>query len=263
MLCREPSAGGDTEVEVILSSDGIRDLMFSREVVVDGTIIGRESLGLQSRVRCRGGPRGDCVALGATLQACSALNASACSCRADVSQLPELPYQQTMLVEAAGACKHSIRRPFRVLVIGLGGGALPMYMLHHCEAAFVESVELDARVVAIAERLLGFRREARNVVEVGDGLAALQRRASQATPRYDRVLVDCFGGGHVPPNCRSQAFVEAARAVLAPGGRVVQNALEPEAAGLLAAYRRAFGGAAGANSTRVRAGQHLISAWAV
>merc|ERR1719387_82126 len=113
-----------------------------------------------------------------------------------------------MLSEVVDACQRTTgAQPFRVLVVGLGGGAMPMYIRRHCTSATVESVELDARVASIAQRLLGFEADHRNAVEVADALGALQRRAASATPRYDRLIVDCFGGGRVPFACRSPAFI--------------------------------------------------------
>ncbi len=43
----------------------------------------------------------------------------------------------------------------RVLVVGLGGGALPIY-LHSCLGLSVDCVELDPTVVGLARRHFGF-----------------------------------------------------------------------------------------------------------
>ena len=45
--------------------------------------------------------------------------------------------------------------PGRVVVVGLGGGALPIY-LHSCLGLAVDCVELDATVVGLARRHFGF-----------------------------------------------------------------------------------------------------------
>merc|ERR550514_766734 len=90
--------------------------------------------------------------------------------------------------------------PMRVLLVGLGGGALPAYMLSQCPkgSVFVESVEYDPRVVKAAERFFGFQViPGANEVETDDGGKAVARRASNpdssSREQYDVVLVDCFG----------------------------------------------------------------------
>jgi hypothetical protein len=112
-----------------------------------------------------------------------------------------------------------------LLVVGLGGGAVPTTVRQKCPASTVESVELSRPVVEAASQFFGFAPDANNSVEVGDGGAALARRAADgAGPRYDVVVVDCFGDADsVPEGCRNPAFIQAAFALLRPDGLLVQN----------------------------------------
>lgn len=184
-----------------------------------------------------------------------------------------MPYQRQMLGEALEACHHrqsvagNLR--YRILVLGLGGGAMPMQLRRHCESAFVESVEVDPVVVGIAERLMGFRTDSHSKIEVYDALLAVQRRAQAlwALPeeeRYRLILVDCFdGNGDVPASCNSKEFVSALRALMAPGGMVLQNVLMKDSS-LLSIYQDHFG-VKHAKTSMVRGsgtGQALITAYA-
>lgn len=232
VLCHE-AITNSLDAEVILQPGGVRDLSFSEAVrSAQGELLGRASAGIQSRVRCQPPPvpGQECLFMsGRQPETCSSISAGRCHCDADVSALPDLPYQQMMLRESLGACasaNNHTATPFRVLLIGLGGGAMPMYLHRHCKNAVIESVEPDGVVVSIAERLLGFRRDSRSLVEIADGLEAVLRRAAAPKARkihYALVLVDCFAGGHVPATCSSKDFVGGLRNILASGGRVLQN----------------------------------------
>ncbi|GAQ85556.1 S-adenosyl-L-methionine dependent methyltransferases [Klebsormidium nitens] len=60
----------------------------------------------------------------------------------------------------------------RVLVIGLGGGGLPMFLHNHLPLR-VKVVELDPVVAQMAQRHFGFVEDDRMQLEIGDGLKAV------------------------------------------------------------------------------------------
>lgn len=144
----------------------------------------------------------------------------------------------------------SVASPVRVLLIGLGGGAISSYLQDRCPTGrlLLESVESDERVAGLASRLFGFRPSPNSTVEVAEGLAALERRPAGS---QDAVLVDCFAGeDRVPLGCRSQRFFAAARRVLGAEGLLLQNvwarssaspAVAAEFEETLAAFAAAFG----------------------
>jgi len=299
LLCREY---GDnvTDLDVFISGRGVRDLVFysrgASASVSDRSTSPRYALDAngtrQTRVRCRekspganlsgSGARCSPVALTAAdrpVPKCSLLatekksnaegtdadRGAACGCEADMEEPPETLYQQMMLKDLLATCLAAQEegRPFRVLAVGLGGGAMPMYLRRHCAAASVESVEVDPRVVVIAENLLGFRPDSRNSVECADGLQAVRLREAAAAgsptaPRYDFAIVDCLeGDGTVPSSCRLGPFVGGIHAVLAPRGRVLQLVLRGDADKLMRLYSSFFGRA---NVTSVGDGQFLVGA---
>mmetsp|Transcript_72658 Transcript_72658/g.193825 ORF Transcript_72658/g.193825 Transcript_72658/m.193825 type:complete len:174 (+) Transcript_72658:90-611(+) len=118
------------------------------------------------------------------------------------------------------------------LVIGLGGGAISMSLSRGCpDGTLVDSVELDPAMVQLATKVFGFQPSQNNTVEVGDGLAALQKRVG-AGQLYDAVLVDCFDGDRVPLACRSSVFLHAIKQSLREEGLLAQNVWARSAADL-------------------------------
>lgn len=273
LLCREPSQKGD-DVDVVLEEDGRRSLLFSRNVKDSkGEVIGREVAGMQSTVHCAKElthpDDRECLPadLDKPVPTCSEVGKSGrCSCAAIVNEPLKLPYQEQMVTETLKLCqaKAQTKEPFRVLMFGLGGGAVPMYIRHRCSSALIESVESDARVALIAQRLFGFRADDKNRVEIADGEEAAERHAKThpwpAGPHYDLVLVDCFDGdNHVSPSCRSERFVHALKTSLGPDGHVFHNVMDTDIKQVLPMYEATFGSEWTTKQT-VQKGQFLVVA---
>lgn len=175
-----------------------------------------------------------------------------CSCACDFDASEPLTGSAAGL-RAGVAALCSSGEAARVLLVGLGGGVLPLHLAHDCPQLAIEAVELSAAVIDLATRFFGLgaaigKYGARLAVEQGDGLEVLQRKPAGA---YAAVIVDCFvSNGIVPKSCRSEAFAASALRALRPGGRLVQNLWHksdyaPQVAGeyvaTLATYRAAFG----------------------
>lgn len=80
--------------------------------------------------------------------------------QAGVQQRQEQPdrQQQASEAEVQGRAGQEVKP--RALVVGLGGGSLPMFLNRHCSMD-VQSVELDPVVVGLARRHFGFQDSAR------------------------------------------------------------------------------------------------------
>jgi spermidine synthase len=118
---------------------------------------------------------------------------------------------------AASAMFHA--NPRSVLMIGLGGGGFNQFFEKAFPSAVLETVEVDAQVVALAEKYLAFRQSYRNKVTVLDGRMFLRR--SKAT--YDWIILDAFRGGFVPPHLKTVEFYKLAQSHLAPDGLFIAN----------------------------------------
>lgn len=270
LLCRDNEVNG-ADLDVVLEEGGRRSLLFSKKVKgSDGKIIGREVAGMQSTVHCMdAGKEQKCLPadLDKPVPTCSEVGKSGrCPCVAVVDEPLKLSYQQAMVTEALELCQAKVRtkEPFRVLMFGLGGGAMPMTLRHRCESAHIESVENDEHVALIAQRLLGFKADDNNKVEIADGEEAATRRAKTNLwphgPHYDLVLVDCFDGeNNVAASCRSTNFVTAVHNLLVPGGQIVQNVMDVDLTRVVPMYHATFGDA-NTQKRVVQKGQILIVA---
>lgn len=251
LLCRDPGTHSD-DVDVVLEEGGRRSLLFSRNVKDSkGNVIGREVAGMQSTVHCADEMLSKCMPadLNKPIPTCTQVGQSdRCPCSTIVNEPLKLAYQQQMVSETVKLCeaKAKTKEPFRVLMFGLGGGAVPMYIRDRCNTALIESVESDARVALIAQRLLGFKADSKNRVEIADGEEAAERHARThpwpTGPHYDLVLVDCFDAdNHVAPSCRSERFIHAVHTALDAEGHIIQNVMDTDVNQLLPMYQATFG----------------------
>lgn len=211
-VCRMAPEGPDSEQVVVRidAEHNFRGLSFG------------DSAGTETAVRCAGATPGGCpsaVAEGAELPDCAAVPPCPCDLHGQ-----ELPFPgMTALAEKVVLMCSSAPEPVRVLMVGLGGGAISSYMQDRCPAGRLrlENVEKDGRVARLASTFFGFQEGEQNALEVTDGLAAVRERPAG---EYDAVLVDCFAGqDRVPMGCRSEEFLGAARRLLKPDGVVAQN----------------------------------------
>ncbi len=123
----------------------------------------------------------------------------------------------------------------RVLVIGLGGGVIPMAMRRVDPALRIDVVELDPAVVAVAKRYFGFREDPRLRTHIGDG-RVFARRQARAGIRYDLIVIDAYERVYVPEHLMTREFIGEVKSLLSPGGVVASNTF---ARGPLAPYEAA------------------------
>lgn len=126
----------------------------------------------------------------------------------------ELPYARTAFAGLA-LCTG----PRRVLVVGLGGGTLPMFLHHYYPAAQIDAVDINPDVVKVAREFFGFRDDDRMRAHVADGRAFIER----TTEPYDLIFLDAFGADSVPPSLTTREFLAAVRRAVRPDGVVVGN----------------------------------------
>jgi spermidine synthase len=109
--------------------------------------------------------------------------------------------------------------PRRILVVGLGGGTLPMFLHRHLARAEIDVVEIDPAVVEVARSHFGFQEDARLRAHVGDGRRWIERTRG----RYDLIVVDAFSAHDVPYALATREFLQAVHRALAEDGVVVAN----------------------------------------
>jgi spermidine synthase len=111
------------------------------------------------------------------------------------------------------------REPSRILVVGLGGGTMPMFLRKHYPSAHIDAVDIDPEVVHVAREYFGFKEDERLRAHVGDGRQFVER----VREPYDVIFLDAFGTRNVPPPLTTLEFMRAVRKAVKPTGVVVGN----------------------------------------
>ncbi len=109
--------------------------------------------------------------------------------------------------------------PKRMLVIGVGGGTLPMFLHRHYPQAVIDAVDIDPQVIDVARTFLGFREDALLRAHAADGRAFIEA----VRQPYDVIFLDAFSSSELPAHLTTREFLVAVRRALAPSGVVVGN----------------------------------------
>ena len=127
----------------------------------------------------------------------------------------ELSYARTVLAGLPLAGKMH-----RVLVLGLGGGSLPMFLHHNFPEALIEVVEIDPAVVSVAKQFFDVREDEGLRIRLGDARSFVE---ASAPGFYDLIIVDAFGANSVPAHLSTREFILALRRAVVPEGVVIGN----------------------------------------
>lgn len=141
--------------------------------------------------------------------------------RVNVDDPMDLHLEYTRATMLAWALKP---KPQRVLIIGLGGGAMPRFFHHALPDARIDVAELDPEVHLVAKRYFGLPQDDRLVVHVGDGRKFVQDSKQQ----WDLVILDAYGDSEIPRHLATTEFLLEVKAHLAPGAVVAGNVWSPE-----------------------------------
>jgi spermidine synthase len=126
----------------------------------------------------------------------------------------KVPYTRASML--AWALKPDAKR---ILIIGLGGGAMPRYFHRLLPKAEIDVAELDPEVDRVARMYFALPDDARMKVHVGDGRKVVQ----DAKALWDLVLLDAYGDTEIPRHLATAEFLAEVKAHLAPGAVVAGN----------------------------------------
>ena len=114
----------------------------------------------------------------------------------------------------------------RVLIIGLGGGAMPHFLKHYEPDLTVDVVEIDPVIVQLADDYFKIRSGERVNIITADGLEYLE----QTEHVYDVIYLDAFvkpssdtDGAGVPRRLKTKAFFQLLHEKLQPDGLAAFN----------------------------------------
>jgi spermidine synthase len=108
-------------------------------------------------------------------------------------------------------------QPQNIYIIGFGGGSIPQFFHHYFPDATIECTDLDATIVAVAQKFFSIQLDDRLKVAIQDGRAYL---AEQISPtKYDLIIVDAgFGSGYMPYSLVTQEFYQLCKSRLSNSG---------------------------------------------
>ena len=81
--------------------------------------------------------------------------------------------------------------PLGLLVVGLGGGSLPLFVHDHFPKSCIDAVEIDPSMLQVATQWFGFSQSDRMKVHIADGLdyiSSLAEEEGTATGEFGGVL---------------------------------------------------------------------------
>jgi spermidine synthase len=133
----------------------------------------------------------------------------------------KLEYTQYMFLSYALKARHQ-----RVLIVGLGGGAMVHFLTRYDPQVKVDVVEIDPAVVQVAEEFFGIRSQGNVNIITADAFKYL---AESQIP-YDVIYMDAFlkpsgdtDSTGVPLKLKQVQFYRSLSRTLAPDGLVVFN----------------------------------------
>ena len=112
--------------------------------------------------------------------------------------------------------------PESILVVGLGGGTLPMALQQLFPEAHLDVVEIDAAVVRVAEKYFHFKASANTTVHTMDA-RVFGRRMNKKGQRYDLILLDAYNGEYIPEHLMTAEYLSETRALLTETGVLAAN----------------------------------------
>lgn len=130
-----------------------------------------------------------------------------------------LPYTRAAMV-ALGL----VPQPRRVLLVGLGGGAMAMFLKGLFPKARLDGVDIDPVVIAAARRHLGLVTDDRLRAIVADG----RKFTEESKGGYDLIFLDAYSDSDPPEHLLTVEFLSAVRGKLAAGGVAVGNVWGPD-----------------------------------
>ncbi|KFV65606.1 Methyltransferase-like 13 [Dryobates pubescens] len=119
--------------------------------------------------------------------------------------------------------------PLAVLVVGLGGGSLPLFIHDYFSQAHVAVVEIDPSMLEVATGWFGFSPGDRLQVHVSDGLDYVAKLAAEAPAQYDAIMFDVdskdltVGMSCPPPAFVEKPFLQKVKTILKPEGVFLLN----------------------------------------
>ncbi|MCB2426981.1 spermidine synthase [Methylophaga pinxianii] len=131
----------------------------------------------------------------------------------------ELSYTRAMM---AGLLFHP--KPRNICVIGLGGGSLVKFLLHHFDDCQIDVIEYRQDVIDVAKRYFSVpQNDPRLRIHHGDGYQFVSDQFFSNGAFYDLLLVDAYDHLGMSASIEGQAFFDACAGILNDDGLMSIN----------------------------------------
>lgn len=112
--------------------------------------------------------------------------------------------------------------PQNVLIIGLGGGSIPMVFSDLFPDTRIDIVEVDEAVARVAKDYFYFEETDNMRVFIDDGRPFI-KRAGMRGVKYDYIILDAFSGDYIPEHMLTLEFLEEVKTVMTEDSVLVAN----------------------------------------
>jgi spermidine synthase len=109
-----------------------------------------------------------------------------------------------------------------ILLIGLGGGSIAKFLLHHLPDAMIEVIEVRADVVKLAHGYFNLPEHPRLKIHIDDAEHFLSNERS-GNRRYDLILIDAFDHDGVSSDIMKNGFFDSCSSLLNNNGVIAIN----------------------------------------
>ena len=113
-------------------------------------------------------------------------------------------------------------KPESVLVVGLGGGTIPVLLAELYPAADIKVVEIDPAVITVAKTYFDFFETDKLTVDAADARVYI-KRAKLRKQKYDLVILDAFTGEYIPEHLMTAEFLQETKDLLTENGVLIAN----------------------------------------
>ncbi len=121
-----------------------------------------------------------------------------------------------------------VPEPKTILVIGLGGGTLPMAFHRLFNQTTIHAVEIDTAVVKVAKKYFDLIENDQIKVFSQDG-RVFTKRAKAKSLKYDLIILDAFNGDYIPEHLMTREYLQENRSILSTNGLLASNTFSTSA----------------------------------
>ena len=113
--------------------------------------------------------------------------------------------------------------PGQVLMVGLGGGTLAKFMLHHFDDCKIKVVEYRRSVVKVARSHFELPLDPRLKIKIDDGGHFIRRQSQTYTEQHDLLMIDAFDHAGMATSVSGEAFFDSCKVLLKDDGILAIN----------------------------------------